>query len=248
MAGTIGKVRSVVLRTLLSWLVRPTCPSTDLIRLGTQAGGWVIPVDVVDRKSICYCAGVGEDISFDLALIEHYGCQVYAFDPTPRAISYVHRVVGRNPQYMFHDIGVWSTDTVLRFYAPRNPVHVSHSIMNLQRSTTYFEAPCRRLSTIMRGFGHTRIDLLKLDIEGAEHAVVGNMLDEGVPVRVLCLEFDQPVGARAMWRTLRRLTSAGYRLVCADGWNCTFIRRTSADDGAVRLKAEDGGATDVAST
>jgi hypothetical protein len=40
-----------------------------LERLGSDYGGWYVPIDRLAPHSICYLAGVGEDITFDLALI-----------------------------------------------------------------------------------------------------------------------------------------------------------------------------------
>lgn len=65
-------------------------------KYGSQYGGWVVPVGILDHSSVCYCAGVGEDVSFDLALIKKFGCEVLAFDPTPRAIEYVRKNVANN--------------------------------------------------------------------------------------------------------------------------------------------------------
>ena len=60
-----------------------------LLRLGTTYGGWIIPADAgLTADSICYCAGAGEDISFDCALVERFHCQVRVIDPTPRAIQH----------------------------------------------------------------------------------------------------------------------------------------------------------------
>ena len=42
-----------------------------MIKLGTNYGGWYIPKDIkLDKESIIYSGGVGEDISFDLVLSE----------------------------------------------------------------------------------------------------------------------------------------------------------------------------------
>ena len=113
----------------------------------------------------------GEDITFDLGIIERFGCYVVAFDPTPRAIAHVAEHAADEPRFTFRPVGLWSEDTSLRFFAPRDPAHVSHSAVNLQRTETYFEAEVRTLPTLMHELGHDRIDLLKLDIEGAEHGV-----------------------------------------------------------------------------
>ncbi len=142
-------------------------PQLNLQRIGTDYGGWVVPAAMIRPDWICYCGGVGEDVSFDLGLIERFGCSVFAFDPTPRAITYVAEEVANGPKFHFLPVGLWAEDTTLRFYAPANPAHVSHSIVNLQKRDTYFEAPCRSVPALMRELGHDRIDLLKIDIEGA---------------------------------------------------------------------------------
>lgn len=204
----------------------------DLVRLGSQYGGWIVPASVVHPDSICYCAGVGEDISFDLALMERFRCEVHAFDPTPRAIDFVRRTAADVRGFHFHPVGIWERDEQLRFYAPSNPEHVSHSVMNLQRTQSFFEAPCRSLPSLMKQLGHARIDLLKLDIEGAEQRVLAAMLHDGLTVKVLCVEFDE---ATLEWTPERKqrivasadaLVAQGYRLVAQEGRsNYTFVHR-----------------------
>jgi FkbM family methyltransferase len=202
-------------------------PELGLEKIGSDYGGWIVPTAIITGDWVCYCGGVGEDISFDLGLIERFGCAVYAFDPTPRAVAFVATHAASRPRFDFHAVGLWSEDATLRFYAPRDPAHVSHSIVNLQGTDEYFEAPCRSLMNLMRGLGHDHIDLLKIDIEGAEHRVVKSMIDNGIAPTVLCMEIDQPVRPWTFWRTVRRVRSAGYTLVAVDNWNLTFVRRTA---------------------
>src|SRR5207248_3092074 len=78
-----------------------------------------------------------------------------------------------------------------------------------------FRAPVCRLSTAMRELEHTRIDLLKMDVEGAEYAVLQDMLAGGIRPRQLLVEFHhrfRGVGRRATTRALRALDIAGYRI------------------------------------
>lgn len=195
----------------------------DLVRLGSRYGGWIVPVIALDASSACYCAGVGEDISFDLALIERFGCEVHAFDPTPRAIAHVAHVAAEEPCFRFQPVGVWDRDESLRFYAPADPSHVSHSVLNLQNTAEYFEAPCQSLRTLMQARGHDHIDLLKLDIEGAEHRVIASMLAEHIDVEVLCVEFD---GRDSIVATVDALVAHGYDMVAQEQRaNYTFVRR-----------------------
>lgn len=159
--------------------------------LGSARGAWVIPAHGIRRGAICYCAGCGEDISFDLSLITRFGAQVWAFDPTPRSIRHVHQVACHISQYHFSPIGLWSSEKVLEFFAPQDPAHVSHSVVNLQNTSHSFSAPVSRLSRIMASEGHSRIALLKLDIEGAEYEVLRTIVEDRIPIGVLCVEFDE---------------------------------------------------------
>jgi FkbM family methyltransferase len=201
----------------------------DLKRIGGGCG-WVVPLSCLPVGTVCYCVGAGEDISFDLALARDVNCEVHTFDPTPRAIAHVASLEALlPPRLSFHPWGVWERDERVRFYAPRNPEHVSHSILNLQKTTEYFEADCKRLQTIMGELGHRSLGLLKLDIEGAEYAVIGSMLADGIRPRVLAVEFDEignPLngGARSRIKAaVGRLVGIGYRLVAVEGPNYTFV-------------------------
>jgi FkbM family methyltransferase len=229
-----SRVVSACLRWYLAIRVR-RYPHLGLLKIGSAYGGWVVPRTLISGGSICYCGGVGEDVSFDLGLIERFGCNVYAFDPTPRAVAFVEALPMADVRLHFMAVGLWSEDARLRFYAPRNPEHVSHSIVNLQASTTYFEAPCRSVSSIMAELEHRSLDLLKLDIEGAEHAVIRATLEAGIRPLVLCTEIDRPVSPGAFWSTFRRVDAAGYRLVAVDRWNFTFVLKHASDSAPARL-------------
>ena len=198
----------------------------DLKRLGSVYGGWTVPVSLLSQSSICYCVGVGEDISFDLALIDTFGCDVFAFDPTPRSIDYVTRVAPENANYHFYPWGIWNKNEIAKFYAPRDQRHVSHSLVNLQQTSEYFTATCKRLSSLVDELGHREIDLLKLDIEGAEYDVLDTILEDEVSVNTICVEFDQPTTNARIREMVRKLEISGYDMVNIDGWNFTFVART----------------------
>jgi len=201
----------------------------NLEKLGTSYGGWIVPVDLLKRDSICYCVGTGEDISFDIALMQRFECKVFAFDPTPRAIQYIQENSRNFPQYCFSPIGLWNTDSTHKFYSPSDGEHVSHSIVNLQQTNDGFEAECRKLSSIMRENQHSRLDLLKMDIEGAEYQVIDSILQDRVEIKILCVEFHQLPQAGSSGNSLRnsmqKLIRSGFKLAAVDGNNYTLIRR-----------------------
>jgi FkbM family methyltransferase len=198
----------------------------DLVRIGSGYGGWIVPGSLLTQDSVCYCAGVGEDITFDLGLIERFGCQVWGLDPTPRSAAYVQKEAAGEARYHFLPVGLWSETSVQRFYAPSNPSHVSHSIVNLQGTEAYFEASCMRLSEVMSREGHAKLDLLKLDIEGAEYAVLDSLHEDGVYPSIVAVEFDQPTPLSSVMTACREMQRAGYDVVAVDGWNVTFVRKS----------------------
>lgn len=171
---------------------------------------------MLDEKSICYSAGAGEDITFDEALIEKVGCDVYIIDPTPRAIKFVQNI--GNPSIHLLPLGLWSTNSEQRFYAPQNPKHVSHSITNLQQTGGYFTAKCRRLKKIMGNLGHDKIDLLKMDIEGAETEVINDILSGSIRPTILCVEYHKDAKQQA-----QLLVESGYSIIAKRGNDYTFL-------------------------
>jgi FkbM family methyltransferase len=199
----------------------------DLERLGGDYGGWVVPTSLLSRDSICYLAGVGEDTTFDEALIERFGCQVFAFDPTPKAVRHGERVAESLPSFHFLAVGLAGSDGNRRFYPPADPSHASYSIDNLQKTTAAVSADCLSLTTLMRRLGHDRIDLLKLDIEGSEYEVLEALREARVEPTVICVEFHGP---RSHQRTaMRELARSGYVACHRRERDFTFVGRATRD-------------------
>ncbi|MGC4099087.1 MAG: FkbM family methyltransferase [Nitrospira sp.] len=204
-------------------------------------------------SSLCYCAGAGEDISFECALVEQYHCRVRIIDPTPRAIQHfkdleqaVHADV-RFPvnnseadyysitdthfeRLQFLPVGLADTDAELKFYLPQNPAHVSCSTLNLQKTDRYFTAPCFRLFSIMNQQDDDSIDLIKIDIEGAEYGVIQDVVASDLLPRIMLIEFDEihtPLDDKAPERIAQHialLSRAGMRCVAVEGSNATFVK------------------------
>jgi FkbM family methyltransferase len=225
-----------------------------LLSLGTAYGRWTIPADAdLGSQSICYCAGAGEDISFDCALAQRFHCAVRIIDPTPRAIRHFEdlkeavRTGNRfainnsaNDHYdittadfqrlTFHRVGLSDDDQELKFYLPRDPAHVSCSVVNLQKTQEYFLAPCLRLASIMRQAGDPHVDLLKMDIEGAEYAVIRDLVAAALLPQILLVEFDEvhmPLDGNAFYRIKEHIDligNAGLRCISVEGSSATFLR------------------------
>ena len=62
---------------------------SNVTMLGTDYGGWIVDLDMIPQGSTVISAGVGEDISFDLELINRYSCRVIGIDPTPKSHKFI---------------------------------------------------------------------------------------------------------------------------------------------------------------
>jgi hypothetical protein len=85
----------------------------------------------------------------------------------------------------------------------------------------------------MLELGHDQIDLLKLDIEGAEYEVIDDLVASQIPIGQLLVEFHyrfEGIGPDRTRRAVRALNEAGFRSfhVSAIGEEYSFIR-----DGSV---------------
>ena len=106
---------------------------------------------------------------------------------------------------------------------------MSYSALNLQHTSEQVTVQASTLRSLLDARDVTVVALLKLDIEGAEYAVLRSMLASGVRPRQLLVEFDQvnqPLGP-LFWVELlavvRELQAAGYRLAHRERANHLFV-------------------------
>lgn len=158
-------------------------------RLGSDYGGWNINPDIIPNKNaLVYSFGVGEDITFDLSLIKKYNTEVYAFDPTPKSIEWIKKQ--HLPQkFNFYEIGIANYNGTAKFRFPKHQKHVSFRIDNRTTDDQYVNCNVKTLKKIMEEFGHSHIDILKMDIEGAEYEVLQDMIESKIYPDQLLVEF-----------------------------------------------------------
>jgi FkbM family methyltransferase len=192
----------------------PLRPRPGLERLGSGYGGWTVPTGLVGPEWTCLCAGAGIDVSFDLALAERTGATVITVDPTEESRAHVAHVDPEG-RLRFVYAALAREDGELEMFLAADPRHRTLSSDDLQRTGRSVRVPARGLA----GFGP--IDLLKLDIEGAEYDVLAAV---GPEVRVLCVEMHPTRGLRAAIRAFRSLRASGFELVARHGADFTFVR------------------------
>jgi FkbM family methyltransferase len=198
----------------LNYSPEADCPGK--VFLGTEYGGWSICPEKIRPGGILYSLGVGEDISFDLAMIDKYEVQVYAFDPTPVSIEWIKRQ-NLPEQFHFFAYGIASFDGTAMFFARKDTEQGTYSMLERRkRKTAGIEMTFHRLSTIMHELGHQKIDILKMDIEGAEYEVIDDLLAAPIDIDQLLVEFHHKkfknVGVYDTRRTIKKLQKNNFRI------------------------------------
>jgi len=222
-------------------------------KFGTKYGGWYIPKDILlDENSVVYSAGVGEDISFDLYLSDKYNCNILLIDPTIRAIKHYNEIIKyyKNKKWNFSgniqkdykekieklcpnlnkityiEKGLWKNNSKMKFYKQTNPKYVSQSLKKEMFGNEFYEVDVISIKNLMLDNNDTKIDLLKIDIEGAEIEVIDKMLDDKIYPIYLCIEFDLLLKKKDVKNKtnelLDKLQYNGYTILINDNNNITF--------------------------
>jgi FkbM family methyltransferase len=198
--------------------------------VGTAYGGWPVPVQLLNRSSVVYSVGAGDDVTFDLGLIERTGCEVHAFDPTPEAAR--HIAAHAHPRLTFHNVAIWTHTGELTMHRAANPRHMALSAVNLQHTDRSVVVPCRTIESVRAELGHHRVSLIKLTVDGGEYGLLPQLALArwGTRVLVVALHHNRPV--RAALALIAGLRDQGFVPVARKGTGYTFV---CADRPTARL-------------
>ncbi len=185
------------------------------VKFGAGYGAWDVSIAGLTPESVVYAFGVGEEVSFDLGLIDAVGCVVHAFDPTPKSLAWARQNV-RNEKFVLHEYGLAGFDGNVSFNPPEDQRHVSYTLLDRpQTMDNAVTLPVKRLSTIMRELGHSHVDVLKMDVEGAEYDIIADLAASAIRPKQILVEFHHRfpnVGVAKTRQAIATLRKMGYRL------------------------------------
>jgi FkbM family methyltransferase len=188
---------------------------------GDNYCGWKIPRGTLTRDSAVVDIGLGEDISFSVSLMQRYGCKVDGFDPTPRAIDFVRRTAP--PGFRLHEVGVAAAHGRARFFLPNQAAHVSGSLTRAEHvGQREIEVDLIDMDQVFERVGRDCIDLLKIDIEGAEYPLLASesFRRRAARIGMICIEFHHrwsEFGRGATEDAVCKLEALGFRCAWASG-------------------------------
>lgn len=193
---------------------------------GNAAGGWCILRDSLGRDAVVVDIGLGEDASFPESIIAMYGCVVDGFDPTPRAIKYVKGL--RNARLRLYKYGIGAVSGPVEFHLPKETAHVSGAIAREEHlGRQCIEVQLCTLGQIFEMIGASRLDLLKLDVEGAEYDIIGSaeFRQYASSIDQFCVEFHHRWKSRGKGSTL-----AAVQTLRELGFECAWRSRTTNEE------------------
>lgn len=150
------------------------CSSMERVGRVGDGGKWMCSLEALrerprrqQRPCVVYAFGINDDTSFEEELVGRTGCQVFAFDPTVPGLP-----------------------TSAQNVTP--PLHFYKQALAARDGPTRAFAQARNLYSVMKELGHDFIDVLKVDVEGAEWEAFAPLFAAGagapLPVGQLLIE------------------------------------------------------------
>ena len=166
-------------------------------------------------------------------LIKKYKLTAYAVDPTEKHAPDIRELVNKYSPHLIHlPYAITSTNEEIDFFETLDhesgSLHEDHCNIVRDRIRKY-KVQGRSLSTLLKELGLTKVDLLKLDLEGAEYELIANLTAEDIrTVDQVFIEFHHHAFKRIHRRDTRKavstIKSLGFKAFTLDSHNYLFYR------------------------
>jgi FkbM family methyltransferase len=197
--------------------------------LGGENGGdaWTFVARFLNSSSVVYSGGVGKDISFELELAKQFKLAIYLYDPSPTGIETIKKLGSLPEKVSFFPLGLYKENGTFSFDNPFWEGEGSF-ILNQTSQNTLNSFVCQNIATCMKNNGHTKIDLLKIDIEGAEYGVVEEIMEKNIAIDQICVEIHtfEPFSRAKRQELVKKLENFGYLLFHKKGADFSFIKKS----------------------
>ncbi|MDH3305285.1 MAG: FkbM family methyltransferase, partial [Gammaproteobacteria bacterium] len=166
---------------------------TEVEREVLETGGWIYIPGILGPASVVYSLGVGDSIDFDMDLIHQFSLTVHAFDPTPFSEEWIASLE-LPANFVFHAWAAAGKDGSLRLFRRVSKRGRKSKVMwtaegDAGDDADFIDAPAYTIRSMMEKLGHEKIDVLKIDVEGAEYEILDGFRKEDQLPTQLLVEF-----------------------------------------------------------
>lgn len=179
---------------------------------------------LLKKDAVVYTFGIGFDYSFEKELVDKYEANVYAFDPSPEVVEKMKDE--KREKLKYFPYGISDRDEKKTFFKPRYSDNYTEVFSYWAHETDTIQFEVYRLESLMKKFGHTHLDLLKMDVEGTEFSVLEDILTR-LDIDQICIETHAriyPNSAEIMYNTKKLFNQNGYVLVSNGIQEQTYVK------------------------
>lgn len=142
-----------------------------------EAASLAVWIKLLQTSEVVLDVGAGEGIYALVSKCMRPTARVLAFEPLPAAVDVLRRNVALNGYDIpCMPVALADFEGTARFYA-ENPLTNEGSLLGNTGRAAVCEVPVRTLRSVAEEYALTGIDLIKIDVEGAESAVLVGMGD-----------------------------------------------------------------------
>lgn len=190
--------------------------------------------DRLNSQSTIIDVGCGFEAEFSVTLINKHNLKAFAVDPTHKHAPYLKKIEEKYPSNFVHlqyALSAENGSTV--FYEAENCE--SGSLLNshqnvLNDTITEYDVTLIDLPELLKITGLQKVDLLKIDIEGAEYTLFNDKNIEALnSVEQLFVEFHhisvKNYSKKDTLKIVKQIENAGFNSFCNDGLNYLFYKK-----------------------
>lgn len=185
-------------------------------------------------QSVVIDGGCSYQADFSIFLIRRYGLRAFGVDPTRKHAAALRELEAQHPGRFVHvPCAIAAVDSVLTFTESRT--NESGSLLQdhvnvVRDDTTSYDVDAVTLQSLLKRIGVDTVDLLKLDLEGAEYELLGSVTSDQLrPFQQVFVEFHHHAVSRFQEadsrRIVQRIMGFGFDAISVDDHNYLFYRR-----------------------
>ena len=187
----------------------------------------------LSTNSIVVDIGIGEDADFSMFLVRKYGLQSYGFEPTIKHHPGLNKVVNNaKGNFKYFPFALSNKSGEKEFH--ESLLNISGSFFSdhtnmKQDGLRSYAVRVVTLEEIFQIIGRNHIDVLKMDVEGEEYAVIDSVSELTLgKINQLVIEFHhKDVSRFSIYDTekaVQKIMKAGFQAYTRDSINYLFFR------------------------